>query len=59
LAAIVSLLVAYEATNALHFALNWLLLGLAMAVAWDLPGEASAGSAVERTAGPSTIEPEH
>jgi O-Antigen ligase len=32
--AIVSLLVAYEATNALHFAANWLLLGLAMAVAW-------------------------
>jgi hypothetical protein len=32
--AIVSLLVAYQATNALHFATNWLLLGLAMAVAW-------------------------
>jgi len=31
---VVSLLVAYQATNALHFATNWLLLGLAMAVAW-------------------------
>ena len=34
LGAIVSLLVAYEATNALHFATNWLLLGLAVAVGW-------------------------
>ena len=34
LGAIVSLLVAYQATNALHFATNWLLLGLATAVAW-------------------------
>lgn len=34
LGAIVSLLVAYQATNALHFATNWLLLGLAVAVGW-------------------------
>ena len=35
IAAVASLLVAYQATNALHFATNWLLLGLAAAVAWD------------------------
>ena len=34
LGAIVSLLVAYQATDALHFATNWLLLGLAVAVGW-------------------------
>lgn len=34
LGAIVSFLVAYQATNALHFATNWLLLGLAVAVGW-------------------------
>jgi len=42
--AITSLLVAYEATNALHFATNWLLLGLAMAVAWsESPDAGGAG----------------
>lgn len=43
-AAITSLLVAYQATNALHFAANWLLLGLAAAVAWD-KGPDSQGAA--------------
>lgn len=33
--AVATLLVAYEATNALHFATNWILFGLAVAVAWD------------------------
>jgi hypothetical protein len=46
--AIISLLVAYQATNALHFATNWLLLGLAVAVAWSehAPARAAPASAV-------------
>jgi hypothetical protein len=32
-AAIVSLLVAYQATNAIHFATNWLIFGGALALA--------------------------
>jgi len=35
LGSIVSLLVAYQATNAIHFAINWLLLGAATALAAD------------------------
>jgi hypothetical protein len=44
------LVVAYQATNALHFALNWLLLGAALGVAFP------AGSSLENP--PDGIAPE-
>jgi hypothetical protein len=43
LASLVSLLVAYQATNALHFAVTWLLAGACLAVV--APAEQPAGGA--------------
>ena len=45
LASIVSLLVAYQSTSAMHFAINWLLIGAALAVVQTLEDRGQTGSA--------------
>lgn len=53
LGSIISLLVAYQATNALHFAINWLILGAALALVVEErsaePTPGASGAPVEST----------